>query len=357
MLGSGLAKPFWAAMLIPTGVGAAQGGYGGDASVWMNLLAYCCDGLITHPNVANAAAFQKLPANALYVEGYGLNQFLAGSWALRPVRSNRIAVLLDAGMEPGMKVLHRNTVNAVAMVYGVDVVAVEETAEPLRLVLTREESGASAGVLENADSLLASAAPLFKEIEADALALCAVIEEPEDSTYAEGLGPDPIAGMEAVLSHTLVRHFEKPCANAPVFGWEAAQPRRDSLVDPRTAPEYITATFLPSVLQGLQRAPQWVSEGQARKPGDLTVEELDALVVPESCLGGPGVLGALANQVPVVAVRGNTTVQQVDAVGLLGEKSVSALQAKGKLFIVENYLEAAGLLQLLRLGLKAPHQL
>ncbi len=64
--------PFVAAMVIPTGVGASIGGFAGDATPHLNLLASVTDVLITHPNVANAAVFQKLPDNALYVEGYGL---------------------------------------------------------------------------------------------------------------------------------------------------------------------------------------------------------------------------------------------------------------------------------------------
>jgi hypothetical protein len=81
---------FTVAMVIPTGVGASQGGYGGDATVWMNLLASVCDTLVTHPNVANAAAFQALPSNALYVEGYGLDAFFKGDWGLCPVLAQRL---------------------------------------------------------------------------------------------------------------------------------------------------------------------------------------------------------------------------------------------------------------------------
>ena len=53
--------PFITAMIIPTGVGASIGGFGGDASPQMNALADVSDVFITHPNVANAAIFQNLP--------------------------------------------------------------------------------------------------------------------------------------------------------------------------------------------------------------------------------------------------------------------------------------------------------
>src|ERR1044072_7257870 len=108
-----LKPPFMAAMIIPTGVGASIGGFGGDAMVYLNLLASVTDVLITHPNVANAAMFQKLPDNALYVEGYGLDRFMQGAWGLRPARRNRVGVVFDASMQDDMRTLHINTVNAV----------------------------------------------------------------------------------------------------------------------------------------------------------------------------------------------------------------------------------------------------
>lgn len=346
-----LTPPFTAAMLIPTGVGAAQGGYGGDASVWLKLLASVCDVLVTHPNVANAAAFQHLPANALYVEGYGLDKWLLGQWALRPVRKQRVGVLLDAGMEPGMQVLQRNTVNAVQTVYGVDVAGVAVTSEPLRLHLREQRSGASSGELANPDVLITGAKKLLEE-GATALAIAARIVEPEDSTYSQGEGPDPIGGLEAIVSHTLVKTFERPCANAPVFDWEEAQPRRDELVDPRTAPEYITATFLPCVLQGLSRAPDFVPVAQAMPGRDVLPSQLDAVVLPAGCAGGPGVLGCVQRGVPLIEVLGNTTVQQVTLKALLGEEAYATLKRRGLAMTVANYDEAAGLLQRLKLGLK-----
>ena len=343
-------SPFTVALLIPTGVGAAQGGYGGDASVWMQLLASCCDTLVTHPNVANAAAFQHVPQNALYVEGYGLDKWLAGEWALRPVRKQRVGVLLDAGIEPGMQTLQRNTVNAVKTVYGVDITGEEVTTEPLQLQISTQQSGASSGALSNPDVLLKGAEKLFAE-SATAVAIASRIEEPEDSTYSQGIGPDPIGGLEAIVSHTLVQQFEKPCANAPVFDWKEAQPRRDELVDPRTASEYITATFLPCVLQGLSKAPNFIPVANANPAQDVLPEHLDAIVIPMGCAGGPGVLAALGRKIPIIEVASNTTVQRVSLEALIGTDRYTALQKQHLAFTASTYYEAAGLLQALRLGL------
>jgi hypothetical protein len=349
-------SPFLAVLLIPTGVGAAQGGYGGDATVWLNLLASCCDGLVTHPNVANAAMFQRLPANALYVEGYALNQWMAGQIALQPTRQQRLGVILDAGMEAGMKVLHQNTLNAVQTVYGLNIVAFTETSEPLDLSVQTQSTGASSGCLKNPQVLL-NAAQTLVDTGATALAVCARLVEPEDSTYSQGEGADPIAGLEAIVSHTLVQHFGLPCANAPVFDWQEAQPRRDALVDPRTAPEYITATFLPSVLLGLSKAPHFMPLSQAVAGQAWFPQHVGAVVVPASCVGGPAVLSALQRGIPIITVAQNTTVQTLDLPTLLGDEAASALKAKHLWLQAQTYYEAAGFLQMLRLGLTPPQRL
>ncbi|MEN9270772.1 MAG: DUF3326 domain-containing protein, partial [Thermostichales cyanobacterium HHBFW_bins_127] len=67
-------KPVYTAvLLIPTGIGAAIGGFAGDALPVARALAAAVDCLVTHPNVLNGAScFWPIP-NALYVEGFGLD--------------------------------------------------------------------------------------------------------------------------------------------------------------------------------------------------------------------------------------------------------------------------------------------
>lgn len=349
--------PFGVALIVPTGVGARQGGYAGDATVWMNLLATTADWLVTHPNVANAAAFQRLPGNAHYVEGYALDAWLMGRCQLRPVRQQRLGVVLDAGMEPGMNVLHRNTVTAVQQVYGVPVVCVAETPEPLRLRVAMTPAGVSSGHLDNPQVLIESARTLMAK-GATAIAVASVIQEPPDSLYAEGLGVDPIGGLEAIVSHTLVRALGIPCANAPVFSWTEAAPRRDQLLSANVAAEYITATFLPSVLTGLHRAPDllWLPPVAPAVSSNTLLDRdaLAAVVVPGGVLGGPAVLSALEQRIPVVVVTDNPTALCIDASALWGEAVASRLVEQGRLVAVHSYLEAAGLLQLWRAGLSLP---
>ncbi|WP_373532290.1 DUF3326 domain-containing protein [Vampirovibrio sp.] len=346
-----LQKPFVVGMIVPTGVGASIGGFAGDATPFLNLLASVSDVLITHPNVANAAVFQKLPANALYVEGYGLDQFVRGQWALRPAQRQRLGVVMDAGMSDEMRILHINTINAVKSVYGVDIVGYTYTHEPIQTGCQMTESGCSSGFLKNPATLLEACQRLQTQ-GATAIALCMLLpelaedEESLESAYRTGGGVDPIGGIEGILSHLVVSELGIPCANAPVFEWEKAKPVLDEILDPRTAAEFIAPTFLPCVLTGLAQAPNMRPIAQASEK-DLTIADLSALVVPANALGGQPVLAALQYGIPVLAVEANQTVLSVD------NSHFKALPAKrqGLIRRVHSYEEAAGLLQAMRLGL------
>jgi hypothetical protein len=335
-------KPFCAALVIPTGIGASVGGYGGDAMPVLNLLASVCDVLVTHPNVANAAMFQSLPDNALYVEGYALDRWFRGDWQLLPQRANRVAIVYDSGIEPDMLTLHRNTANAVQAVYGVSIIGEFFTAEPVRLTLNRHgEAGASTGALENPECILA-ACHAAKSAGADAIALCVRFPDDEDSDYQSGSGVDPIGGLEAILSHLIVSELEIPCAHAPVFSRESAEPEWRDVVDPRAASEYITGTFLPCVLTGLHKAPRYAPAQQV-SPYAMSIDHLDALVLPGDVLGGIPALAAMERGIPIIAVMNNITVMTI------GPDAWP--QYADKIHTVQNYLEAAGLLQAMRLGL------
>lgn len=351
-----LQRPFVAGMIIPTGIGASQGGFAGDATPYLNLLASVCDVLITHPNVANAAVFQKLPANALYVEGYGLDQFLRGQWALRAGQHQRIGVVLDAGMPEDMRVLHINTINAVKSVYGVDIIGLTLTDDPVQTGCEITPSGCSSGYLRNPKILL-NACRRLQAQGATAIVLCMLLPELDEdealleSTYRQGGGVDPIGGIEGILSHWIVSELGIPCANAPVFVWEKAKPVLDEVLDPRTAAEFIAPTFLPCVLTGLTQAPNLVPIAQAQAH-DLTIQDLSALVVPANALGGQPVLAALSQGIPVLAVESNQSVLSMTP------SVFEALPAARKQLIrpVRSYEEAAGVLQAMRLGLTLDKQ-
>ncbi|HEY9688253.1 MAG TPA: DUF3326 domain-containing protein [Coleofasciculaceae cyanobacterium] len=360
-----LNRPFVAAMIIPTGVGASIGGFAGDATPSLNLLASVTDVLITHPNVANAAVFQKLPENALYVEGYGLDQFMQGRWALQPVRKNRIGVVFDAGIPEDMLTLHINTLNAVKSVYGVDILGYTLTETPVDITCEMTDAGCSSGSLRNPDVIL-NACRELQARGATAIALCMLLPElPEgeaeaESSYKTGSGVDPIGGIEGILSHLVVSELGIPCAHAPVFPWEKAIPMLDEILDPRAAAEFIAPTFLPCVLTGLHRAPQFVvlkhstqtpaMDSRVRgndKQSSLSIHDLQALVVPANALGGIPVLAALEHNIPIITVESNQTVLDMTA------SHFQNLPPEHQTLIrpAHSYEEAAGILQALRLGL------
>ncbi|MGL5197125.1 MAG: DUF3326 domain-containing protein, partial [Chroococcales cyanobacterium] len=93
-------RPYTVMLIVPTGVGAAIGGYAGDALPIARAIAQVCDRLITHPNVLNGAQLYWPISNAFYVEGYGLDCFAKGEWGLQPVHQNRIGLILDCAIEP-----------------------------------------------------------------------------------------------------------------------------------------------------------------------------------------------------------------------------------------------------------------
>ena len=325
-------------MLVPTGIGCDIGGYAGDALPSARLLAAASGCLITHPNVMNGASLYWSDSRVLYVEGYGLDRFAVGDWALRPVRRQRIGLLLDAGIEPELAHRQIQVAEGCRASLGLEIGPVVSTDAPLEVTLERGASGASWGRLGCPEALLRAGERLKR---AGATAIAVVARFPEDpesealAAYRQGSGVDALAGAEAVISHLLLKHLRIPCAHAP-----ALDPLPlDSQLDPRAAGEELGYTFLACVLVGLSRAPDLVT-GQ-RQPGDLDATQLGAVVVPAGALGGEAVLACLERNVPLITVE-NPSVLSVtaDALGL----SQGVLQAS-------SYREAAGLVLALRGGL------
>ncbi len=96
--------------MVPTGVGAAIGGYAGDALPVARGLAAVVDTLVTHPNVMNGASLYWPQDNILYTEGFALDEFAGGRWGLRPFAAgrggHRVGLVLDRAMEEDMRLRH-----------------------------------------------------------------------------------------------------------------------------------------------------------------------------------------------------------------------------------------------------------
>lgn len=333
------AAPLPTLMVVPTGIGCEIGGYAGDALPSARLLAAASGCLITHPNVMNGAALYWSDSRIHYVEGYGLDRFAAGDWALRPVRCQRIGLLLDAGIEAELAQRQIQVAEACRATLGLDIGPVLRSDQPLGVSLDRGPSGASWGRLEHPEGLLRAGERLR---DAGATAIAVVARFPEDlgsdalTSYRQGSGVDALAGAEAVISHLLVRHLQMPCAHAPALAPLPLDPQ----LDPRAAAEELGYTFLACVLVGLSRAPDLI-DTTAALTGDLQASQIGAAVVPEGALGGEAVLACVERGIPVISVANPSLLSVTPKV--LGLSS-GVLQAS-------SYAEAAGLLVALREGI------
>src|SRR6266704_1387586 len=93
-----------AVMIVPTGVGAACGGFIGDASPVARVIESVCGSLITHPNVVNAAALYGGSKNTVYVDGLTLDRFLLGMTSLGTCdRSRRVGIIVDKLSDPDLR--------------------------------------------------------------------------------------------------------------------------------------------------------------------------------------------------------------------------------------------------------------
>lgn len=136
-------QPYTAILVVPTGVGAAIGGYAGDALPVARAFASVADRVVTHPNVLNGAQLYWPDPKMFYTEGFALDEFAAGRWGLRPVTSQRVGLLLDAGIEPDLILRHLQAADACRATLGVNVACYTVTDAPLGVALEMSPAGAS----------------------------------------------------------------------------------------------------------------------------------------------------------------------------------------------------------------------
>ena len=317
------------AFIVPTGIGASVGGYAGDASVWARRFARHFK-LIVNPNVVNAGGFSGITENMFYIEGYSLDEFFKGNLFFKPSCGNKVGVVFDCAIPTDVLNVHINTINAVKTVYGVDVTGYEITDEPAGVEFCLDKSGVSAGSLKHPKTLLRAATKLLKQ-GAEAVAIVCLFDDPEDmnTAYADGAGTDPVGGVEAIISHYISKELKVPCAHSPAFEDYSIS---SELVNPKSASEYITPTFLPCILLGLSQAPLLSAEE------GISVANLDFLVMPYDALGSVPVFEVLKRNIPVYAVKENSTALNV---------------TKDILFKSDNIIEAATYCECLNLLTKA----
>jgi uncharacterized protein DUF3326 len=338
---------FIAAMLIPTGIDCAIGGHAGDATTAARLLASVCDQLIVHPNVVNASDVNEQTDNSLYVEGSLVCRLLMGTIALRKVRSNRVLMVTEK-REDGQWAVDQivNTVSAARATLGVDCPKVVVLERGLSMKMGYSPSGRAVGEIGNLDGLFAMLAAERANYDAVALAskLTALTDTDElYQNYFGGEGPNPWGGAEAALTHAISAVFDIPSAHAPTLETLELRTHSYGQVDPRKAAEAISTSFSFCLLKGLHRAPAVIHDPDgAYDPSVIAAEDISCLIVPDGCLGLP-MLAALLQDIPIVAVRSNKTMMKGDLRRL-------PFRA-GQIWMVENYLEAAGLISALKAGI------
>ncbi len=333
-------NPYTVALIIPTGIGAAMGGYAGDALPIAKAIAASCDRLITHPNVMNGAQLYWSMPNVLYVEGYALDKFAAGTWGLQPVNRNRIGIVFDRSISAELRVRQLQAADAARATLGLELTDYVITDMPLGVELRTASSGASWGTIQQPDSLLRAVDKLINVAGAEAIAVIARFPDDPGATilhdYRHGTGVDPLAGAEAVISHLIVRTFQVPCAHAPALSPLPIDPE----ISPRSAAEELGYTFLPCVLVGLSRAPQFITTPKSAARG-IWNQEVDAVIVPESACGGSGLISfARSARTKIITVAENQTRMAVTP-KLLGMPAIA----------VKSYLEAIGVLTVDRAGM------
>jgi len=336
---------FNAVMIVPTGIGAELGGHAGDATPAARLLAGACDTLITHPNVVNASDINEMPENGLYVEGSVISRLLMGTIGLHVSRSNRVLLIIDEHEDKQVAELAINAASAARITLGLECSGVVKVDPPVYLRAEYSSSGSAVGRVEGFERLLEVIHRRRPEFDAVALASKVDISEGLYAEYfrSDGRIINPWGGVEAMLTHSISLLFNVPSAHAPMAENMEEANSVFGIVDPRMSPEAVSSCFLHCVLKGLHKSPRIITDRMLfTHPNVLTAADISCLVVPDGCIGVP-TLAALEQGIPVIAVRANRNRMKND----LGKLPF----APSKLFIVDNYLEAVGVMTALKNGI------
>ena len=340
----GNSKEFNAMLLVPTGIGAELGGHSGDGGSLARLIGANCDNLITHPNVVNAADINEIPDNALYVEGSVISRMIMGKIGLQKVNSNRVLMVVDEHTDQKFHELAINSLSAARAAFGLDCPAVITMEDRVLMRAFYSKSGRAVGRIEYFERLCEALEEHRKDY--DAVALNSLIHVPKhyhaDYFTSDDISVNPWGGVEAMLTHAISMLFNIPSAHSPMMTSEEVMNLDVGIVDPRKSAEAVSTTYLHCILKGLHKSPRIVSDTSIHgDPNLMTVADLSCLIIPDNCIGLP-TLAAIEQGIPVIAVRENENCMQNDLEKLPFDS--------GKLFIVDNYLEAVGVMTALRAG-------
>lgn len=328
--------------IVPTGIGCSIGGFAGDAAPVTSLLASVADYLITNPNTVNASNFIGLQdRNVLYTDGCCIDWFCKGVVDLYVPYSNRIGLIVEKADDHSLDTVF-NVVNSVRAVHGINIKEVVITEQSIGGRCFENQSGAFVGTIDHPHLLFEACDELLKR-GVDAIAITTNIEDLPLKEYAkhfEGNYPNPIGGVEAIISYLVTSRYHLPCAHAPLMNIKQLD-LKHHVVDARAAGEMASESGLACILIGLRNAPQIIAKPDMRVSDVISINNLLAIVTPASCLGGIPAIYAQKYNIPVIAVQENRTILDVTQEKL----------ALTNIIEVSSYAEAAGMVLALRKGL------
>ena len=288
------------AISIPTGIGLDIGGYAGDFGYLAREFSKYFK-LIINPNAVNGGILSAINGDMLYTEGYALDEFLAGNINLKEVeKQNKIGIIFDKSIPQNILNIHINTINAMKIVEGYDILpyVITENEVGVEFKIDKKEN-VSSGNIKNPETLIEAGKKLIEQ-GADVLAVVCFFpdyDEIDDKNYMEGVGIDPIGGVEAIISHLLVKKFNVMSAHSPAF---SSLDISNKIENKKLSSETISSTYLPCIIRGLAYAPTIV------KNGGISCKDLAGFVVPSCAMGSKGVLGCSKNNIPIFAVQNKT---------------------------------------------------
>ena len=334
-------QPFVAVSIIPTGVRAEIGGFAGDATPSTNLLATACDYLITNPNAVTASDIYFAQDNVLYLEGNLICQLLLGNIGVIPEKRKNIAAIIEKPKDERFLNNVLNALNGLRAVGGINIDPVVVTGGPVETECTYSQYGNASGEFKGMDELMKALDVVEKsDVRAVALMTTLQVDDKVRQAYYRGESiANPWGGAEAILTHMTTNFYPFTAAHAPLLlEWEHTG--FGKLVDPRDGAELISSAYVCSPLNGLINSPRPVRFDTPLAAGEtrISVENISAVVMPETTVGNIPFLASLDQGVPIILVKDNTTNYDITPEKL-------QIETQGhKIYRVNSYMEATGLL-------------
>jgi hypothetical protein len=265
-----------------------------------------------------------------------------GTASIQKVHSNRVMLIIDEHEDSFFHEAAINSASAARVALGLNCPLVVQMENKILMQALFSSSGRAIGQIQHLERLC-NVLDKYRA-QYDAIALATLIEvDPELYTkyfLEEHDMVNPWGGVEAMLTHAISLLYDIPSAHSPMMSSNEYE-IDVGVVDPRKSAEAISNTNLHCILKGLHKSPRIINSPMYGHPGILTVADISCLIIPDGCVGLP-TLAALEQGIPVIAVKENKNLMQ---------NNLEELPfAPGKLFIVENYWEAVGLMNALKAG-------